>query len=395
MIYLVYTIMKIYLFRPEIVSQIRVPPIMPLIPYIDRVVTFLPPFYFTYWIVILAVIAISHELAHGIFAAYYKVGIKKTGFGFFPFFLPVFLAAFVELDEKQMAKKKNFNQRAILSAGTFANVLTAILFLVVLWMFFSSTFTAGGVVFNDYSYSIVPIGSITMVNGIAVANPSYESLEKIMKDADFNDIRADGKKYLGIKGFSENKSLVALYDDAPAINAKLNGAITEINGEKVKNINELGKVLEKYEPGDKIIVRTERRNNVTNYEITLGENPQKPGNAWIGIILVAEKPSGLGGKITSLISSFKDSNTYYVSKIGEFGWFIYYLLWWLVIISISVALVNMLPMGIFDGGRFFYLTILSITGSERAAKHSFKLLTKIFLFLLFVLMAFWVYALVR
>ena len=149
-LYLVYTIVKIYLFRPDVVTQIKVPPIMPLIPYIDKVVTFLPPFYFTYWIVILAVIAITHEFAHGIFAAYNKVRIKKTGFGFFPFFLPVFLAAFVELDEKQMAKKPSFAQRAVLSAGTFANVLTAIFFLIVLGIFFSLAFSPGGVVFDNF-----------------------------------------------------------------------------------------------------------------------------------------------------------------------------------------------------------------------------------------------------
>ena len=44
------------------------------------------------------------------FAVYNKIKVKTTGFGFFPFFLPVFLAAFVELDEKKMAKKVNLNK---------------------------------------------------------------------------------------------------------------------------------------------------------------------------------------------------------------------------------------------------------------------------------------------
>ena len=80
-IWLFYTIVKVYLLRPDVVTVIKVPPIMPLIPYIDKVVPFLPPFYFTYWIIILGVIAITHEFAHGIFAAYNKVKINKTGFG--------------------------------------------------------------------------------------------------------------------------------------------------------------------------------------------------------------------------------------------------------------------------------------------------------------------------
>ena len=58
--------------------------------------------------------------------------------------------------------------------------------------------------------------------------------------------------------------------------------------------------------------------------------------------------------------------------IGDSGIFIYDLLWWLIIISISVALVNMLPVGIFDGGRFFYITVLAMTKKEKVAKKSFK-----------------------
>lgn len=130
-LYLFGKIVWIYIFQSEIVRAIKIPPIMPLIPYLPQLfkIDFLPPFYFIYWIIIIAIVAISHEFSHGIFAANKKVKIKSTGFGFFPFFLPVFLAAFVELDEKRMEKKKILSQMTILSAGTFANILIAILFL--------------------------------------------------------------------------------------------------------------------------------------------------------------------------------------------------------------------------------------------------------------------------
>jgi len=112
---------------------------------------FLPPFYFTYWIVIIAVIAITHEMAHGILMRLYNVKIKSTGFAFFPWFFPVFPAAFVEQDEKSMNKSTKFHQLAILSAGTFANVVTAALFLVILFGFFSLAFAPSGVVFDTYA----------------------------------------------------------------------------------------------------------------------------------------------------------------------------------------------------------------------------------------------------
>jgi membrane-associated protease RseP (regulator of RpoE activity) len=390
MVYLFYTVIKLYLFRPDVVSAIRVPPIMPLIPYIDKFVPFLPPFYFTFWIVILAVIAISHEFAHGIFAAYEKVKIKKTGFGFFPFFLPVFLAAFVELDEKKMAKKKKFKQMAILSAGTFANIVTSLFFLAILWGFFVVAFTPAGVVFDDYSYSVVPVSDINMVNGVLVVNPTYESLTNLVKNATLNDIEAGGRDYVGVKGFNNDKTQVALYDDAPAINSEMNGAITEIGGGKVRSLEELSAILSKYDPGDEVIIETVVDGETKNYEIVLGENPTKPGSAWVGIGFVNAEQSFMG-KIFSVLSSFKGTNIYYESKIGEFGWFLYNLLWWLIIIGISVALVNMLPIGIFDGGRFFYLTVLAVTKSEKAARNTYKILTKLFLLILLAIMVVWAY----
>jgi membrane-associated protease RseP (regulator of RpoE activity) len=389
-LYLTYTILKLYLFFPEVVTQIKVPPIMPLIPYIDKVVPFLPPFYFTYWIVILAIIAISHEFAHGIFAAYNKVKIKKTGFGFFPFFLPVFLAAFVELDEKAMVKKKNFGQRAILSAGTFANVITAIVFLLILVLFFTLAFSSSGVVFDDYSYTVVNVSSITAVNGVYLNNATMEKLSELTQNSSRNEIKVGETNFVGVKGFSSN-NLIALYDDTPAIENNLTGAILEINGVKVKSIEELGTELDKYFPGDEIEVKTKTSTGEKIQKITLSDNnPTQQGKPWLGIAFIKRESNGIMGKIFASISSFKKPNTYYDSQLGDFGWFIYYLLWWLILISISVALVNMLPMGIFDGGRFFYLTILSLGGSEKLARNIFKWVTYFFLLILFIIMASWV-----
>ncbi|HLC77518.1 MAG TPA: site-2 protease family protein, partial [Candidatus Nanoarchaeia archaeon] len=272
-LWLIYNIMEIYFLHPEVVSQIKVPPIMPLIPYIDKVVPFLPPFYFTYWIVILAIVAISHEFAHGIFAAHNKVKIKKTGFGFFPFFAPVFLAAFVELDEKKMVKKKNFAQRAILAAGTFANIVTSLVFLIVLWLFFISAFHPAGVVFDDYSYNVVSVATITMINNVSLSSPTMDEITPILKNATFNEISVGEAKYAGVKGFSNDKEQVALYDDAPAIKNQINGAILEIDGEKVTNSEELGAAIQKHEVGEEVIVKVKLKEDIKEQKIILGENP--------------------------------------------------------------------------------------------------------------------------
>jgi membrane-associated protease RseP (regulator of RpoE activity) len=160
-LYMVGKIVWIYVTQGAVVRAIKIPPITPLIPYLPQIfkLDFLPPFYFTYWILIIAIVAIVHEFAHGIFAAKSKVKIKNTGFGFFPFFLPIFLAAFVEMDEKKMSKKKKRDQLAVLSAGTFANTITAAVCLGIMALFFSLTFAPSGVVFDSYPYTIVDTSS--------------------------------------------------------------------------------------------------------------------------------------------------------------------------------------------------------------------------------------------
>ena len=246
MIYLFGKIVWIYAINPQIVRAIKIPPIMPLIPYLPQVfkLDFLPPFYFIYWIVIIAIVALFHEFAHGIFAAHEKVRIKNTGFGFFPFFLPVFLAAFVELDEIKMRKKKIFSQMSVLAAGTFANVLTAILFFGVMWLFFSLAFAPAGVTFNSYTYSVVGLSTISMVNGISLNNATHESLFNLIDEEGLNEITAGGEKFLLTKEFLERqqngKGYVLLYDNAPAVNVGLKGAIMQINGIRINSVEKLG-----------------------------------------------------------------------------------------------------------------------------------------------------------
>ncbi len=393
-IYLFGKLVWVYMVNPSVVKAIKIPPIMPLVPYLPQMfkLNFLPPFYFTYWILILIIVAIPHEFAHGIFMRLFKVKIKTTGFGFFPFFFPIFPLAFVEQNEKSMQKASKFKQMAILSAGTFANVLTAFLFLLILWGFFSAAFTPAGVVFNDYSYSIVGLSTITSINNISVQNISYDKFISLAKNSSYNYIEAGGKEYVGVKGFTQNKDLVVLYNSAPAIKNNLSGAIVKINGIPIKNINELGNELKKYSVGEKINITTELNKKRITKELVLGEHPNIKGRAWLGIGFINNEKTGIINKIITKLSSFKKPHTYYISKIGGLGLFIYNLLWWIILISFSVAFLNMLPVGIFDGGRFFHLTIWGLTKNEKFADKSFKFVTWLFLLVVLILMVFWLKA---
>ncbi len=379
-----------YLTNPAIVELIKAPPIAPLIPYFPQIFGFgdlFPPFYAVYFIISILIVATIHEFSHGVFAKRWGVKIKSTGFAFFKFF-PAFFGAFVEQDDKQLTKKSKFKQMSILSAGVFANILTAILFLILLGLFFSAAFVPAGVAFSGYSYSIVPTNSITMINNISLSNPGAEDILLLIKNDSLNEINVGEIMYVGIKGFSSNKSFVGLYDNAPAINFKLDAIILEINGEKITNTQIFRDELLKYSPGEKITIKT-KGDEVREDEIILGKNPTNESLPFLGVLMTADQNSnGLGKRISTLLF-FKNSNIYYESRIGAAGEFIYYLLWWVFLINILVGLFNMLPLGILDGGRFFYLTVWGIAKNEKIAKKIQGIMAYLIFFIFLVLMIRW------
>lgn len=387
-IYMLIRISWIYITSPYIAKALKVPVVFPLIPYLPQIfnITFLPPFYFTYWIIIIALIAVPHEFAHGIFAKLNKVRIKSTGFGF----LGPFLAAFVEQDDKQMEKRGKFAQLSILAAGTFANVLVTILFGLILWGFFAGTFVAAGVNFTSYATSVVNVTDISAINGIPLNQFSPNLLDSNVTLVNFTSksltyyTTPDAVK----QTYDQNLSLLIGYDDSPAFKVKLDGAISSFDGEQIKSYNQLRQAILSHRPGDIVEIDTIQSNGTNKYIVQLGE---RGGKTYLGIGISPVQNSGALGWLYNLISKVKDPYVYYQSSWGDFGLFIYNLLWWIVIINLSVALTNMLPMGMFDGGRFFMLTIWGITGSKTAGERAFKWATWIILLLVAALMVKWVF----
>lgn len=383
--------------NPVLVKMIKVPPIMPLIPYLDRIfsVTWMPPFYFTYWIIAIALVAIFHEGFHGIFARFANIRIKSTGFGF----LGPFLAFFVEQDDKQMKKAKIFSQLSVLSSGVFANILLSIIFFILMIGFFSMTYAPVGAIFNDYSYSVVPVSAImggiglnmTVLNqtlnvdGLNLTKVKFGNHSYFISDAFFD-----------VKDNLTSDMLVKLYHDEPAINSGLMGAITTIDDISVSNNLDVSRILADKKPGEKITVTTLDMTNESlpqlNYEFKLGEDYSNSSRAVMGIATVktAQSANTLKAFLYRLFNSFRDPNVFYQPIANpELTIFLYNLLWWVFMINVSVAIANMIPLGIFDGGRFFYLTILGITRKEKVAAWTFKIMTWIILAILAIMMGYY------
>ncbi|MCX6711182.1 MAG: site-2 protease family protein [Candidatus Woesearchaeota archaeon] len=87
---------------------------------------------FWYWLIGLFIIALVHELAHGIVAVANKIKIKSSGFAVLGIIAPLFPAAFVEPDEKEMRRRPPIQQYSVLAAGPMINLLIALLLFALM-----------------------------------------------------------------------------------------------------------------------------------------------------------------------------------------------------------------------------------------------------------------------
>ncbi len=423
-LFLFFELMRTMIRIPEIVKVTRIPPLMPLIPYLPQIykVTFLPPFYFTYWIIVIAIIACVHEFSHGIFARHHGVRIKSTGFGF----LGPFLAAFVEPDEKQLAKKGIKAQLSVLAAGSFANVLAMIVFAAVIILYFHASFMPSGVVFSRFMIGKMNLSDIQSIGYLNFDKPSAAELMQTLKkfDRGYYDLQlksdsrttnltriktSDRTFFLSADDIAMqvmetektggNEAIYAFLD-MPAIRAGLNGPIVSINSVLVTNQTVIKKVMGNFKPDEEITVESIDTKSYKSiyYEIRLAENPAKEGEAILGIEFGKSQlqfGSGFLMRFVSMVADrIRNPFVFYKPRYNApLTVFIYNLLWWIVFLNVSVALVNMLPLGIFDGGRVFYLTALAITKSSKGARRLFKYVT-ILMILFFIILSllWWVYS---
>ncbi len=121
--------------------------------------------------------------------------------------------------------------------------------------------------------------------------------------------------------------------------------VTSINGTRITSINDLRQYMSNVVPGQEIVVGTQRG----SFPVTTGVDQTNSSHALIGI-------SGLtdnivyNPKVPGLSSDFPP-----ILQHAEF---------WLSIVLVSVALINMLPMYPFDGDKFLD-TALNVFGVSR------------------------------
>ncbi len=155
---------------------------------------------------------------------------------------------------------------------------------------------------------------------------------------------------------SKGVKIASLDEKFPAFAAglKVGDEISEINGIKINGVQDFTNQLKDKPPGEKVIIKTDKG---LIYQITLDKNPNNNEKGYLGVT------------ITSSETIIKDSAK---ERIGSFlPWALFWistLFFWLWVISIGIALFNLLPLGAIDGGRMFNTLMLLIFKDEKKAK---------------------------
>ena len=195
---------------------------------------------------------------------------------------------------------------------------------------------------------------------------------------------------LAIQLSHSNGEYLIAYLEAPAVLAGMRGAIIQADDVKIIGHDTLREFLENKQPGDSVKFITENEKETKEYDIILGEHPEDSSRAYVGVGHSVASRQGFVQKVLVKFMDFKESSTLYKPTWdGKFVYFIYHLFWWIMIINLLVALFNMMPLGMLDGGQFFYLAMLGIFKSEKTAKVLSKIAGYVILFSFIVMMFLW------
>ncbi|MFW6025286.1 MAG: site-2 protease family protein [Candidatus Woesearchaeota archaeon] len=186
---------------------------------------------FMYFILCITYLMIVHEGMHGIFMRYFGLKIKNTGFAFFSFLLPILPGAFVEPDEEELENSPLKDKLAILAGGSFANIISAFMFLLISFLL------------------------------VSASNPFTES-----------DIR-----------------ITNVIEDAPAYHANvtsslLHGITYNDTYYETNNLDEFLDFTENFKPNETLILHT----NESNKSLILSNHPEHEDRGYMGLNFESE-----------------------------------------------------------------------------------------------------------
>ncbi|MBI4177735.1 MAG: site-2 protease family protein [Candidatus Aenigmarchaeota archaeon] len=137
-----------------------------------------------FWLVMVTVLLVPHEVFHGILSRTVKVPLKSVGL----MMLLIFPGAFVEPDENKLKRARRIDRLKVFASGAFANILTAVLLFALLTQVFQPAVVAEvgvkiyGVDGNSPAAAsgLAPNMTITGMNGLKLDKNSRNPVGDIM-----------------------------------------------------------------------------------------------------------------------------------------------------------------------------------------------------------------------
>lgn len=148
---------------------------------------------------------------------------------------------------------------------------------------------------------------------------------------------------------SDGMRIVGFIEGYPAQDViPLESVVYHANGQATTDFNLFNNVTSSLKPGDELSLNT----STGAYTITLAENPEDASKGYIGVYLLENLKVGglLGGVVSVALMSF-----------------VINALMWVAFFNINIALVNLLPVVPFDGGRMFKELMSAFRVSEAHA----------------------------
>lgn len=288
---------------------------------------------------------IVHEGGHGIVARSLGVKVKSSGI---LLFLIIPIGAFVEIDEKKIKSMSITKAGKILAAGPGANVIIAIISLLLL---FSLTSTIHPI---PDTKSGLKVGNI--LEEFPVGNSGLESGDII--------IEADGKRIMDIKDLttvlSENKNNML---NLKVI--KIDNSIREYNVELVENDDSI-------KIGITALPTTYLNQILKTYKTNYFSNP-----------LIHLIPPTLAQGVIP----FSDGlSPFYETSLGTLFHPLTNTLYWIWFININLAIFNSLPLLPLDGGHALRNIMKNTIGKRFGEKTSNRITYLISLMMIIIIL---------
>lgn len=287
------------------------------------------------------IVAIVHEVAHGVLAATEKLHVKSSGvllFGFLP------IGAFVEPDEEKFKKIELWKKRRILVAGSSSNFYFFLVFFgLALAASSMQPLFSQGVLVTDVPANSSAFG--LLAPGIVISSLSGQS---VRTEAQFYGAGASGKLEL------EGGKTVPLYslfvlqvnEGSPAFGVLGKGErIDEFEAQKVYSTKEIQNALAQKNAGDSVTVKT---SDGVETKIVLGPDKKMGVTFTLVPAFSVENKAASGFELLLAIVSFLLS----VFEITAF-------------LNFALSVVNLLPIFVTDGHRMIFEEIAAALGGGR------------------------------